>query len=163
LSQKSELKDLSSVVGANLLDHYLSSMQQQLKDAIELENKIEFKEEKIKKRRDFLEGQLTNFHKMVALLAGNKQTRQKLRYQINKVIRDIRDPFFYDPLYQADVTNLMCAMTSAFEGNFGRKEDVQLQTLLVILSKVSLMRDQVMIPEKFKKMLDNWDNMEEDN
>lgn len=160
MSQKNELKELSSVVGANLLDHYLSSMQESLVQALATEDKLQFSDDKIRYRRQFLASNLSNLHKLVALLSGNAQTRKKLRYHINLVIKDIRDPFFYQPLYEANMTNLLCAITTAFEGNFGRKEDVQLQTLLVILSKVSLMRDQVMIPEKFRRMLENWDNMD---
>lgn len=163
MSQKNELKELSSVVGANLLDNYLNSMKDQLVQAIALEQEINFTGGVVYHRKRFLETNLIKLHNMVALLAGNKATRQLLRNRINTVIRDIRDPYFYRPLYDADMTNLMCAITSAFEGNFGRKEDVQLQTLLVILSKVSLMRETVMVPEKYRRMLDNWDRLEDEN
>lgn len=161
MSQKNEVKDLSNLVGANVLDHYLTSMQEQLVKALKIEDQLSFKADLLRNRKRFMEDQLKNLHELVALLAGNRTTRTKLAYAINHCIRDIRDPYFFEPLYNAHMTNLICSITKAFEGNFGKKEDVQLQTLLVILSKVSIMRESVMVPEKYRKMLDSWDELED--
>jgi hypothetical protein len=156
-AQNNEIKDLSNLVGANLLDHYLESNKAQLEKVIELEGEITFDPDASPK--EFILNQLTKLHELVGLLSGNPNTRRSLRMSINKVIWDVKDPYFYQPLYDADMTAMVMDITTAIEGNFGRKEDVQLKALLVILSKVSLLRENALIPQKFMRMMEREENL----
>lgn len=157
-----ESKQLANTAMANLLDQFLRSITDSLDKASEIEAELNLSDDKLEFRKTFVAAQLPKLQQLASVVAGHPKTREDLRHRINQVTEDLRDPYFDEDLYQAHYTQMLKALTSAFIGNFGIKEDVQIKALLTVITKISPLRETVLIPESYRRYMQDREELDDD-
>jgi len=102
----------------------------------------------------FLDDSINSMWKLVAVLSANRKTNSDLVNKVNDVIWCTDDPWFCEELYKVRLTKFKQAITRAFDGNFGLKEEVQLKAMLAVLQNTSVLKEKTLIPETFLKAME---------
>lgn len=158
MSQKGDTKDLANLVAANLLDHYLSSIQAQLEQV-----KADIDNVKLwGKSRKELQSSMDGFRIIIGRLSGDRKARRALVKRINKLRDQLDEPYEWKPYTRTCVRNVEKAIDWAISENFGLKEDVLLSAFTAVLSKFNIVQLKSMVPEKFYDMVQRMKQEEEE-
>lgn len=147
MAKGEETKDLATITGAALLDHVITSVQNQLKEV--LEGSLSLDAHSIAN----ISINVSKLRTIIGYTSANKQTSQHLVKCANLLIRQLHRPHEYRPLTLTLINKVQQAINWAIQGHFSVKEGIQDSALLSILSNVRVLKQQNLIPEKVLKII----------
>ena len=145
---RDETRDLATLSGSALLDHYLTSVQNQLKSVL-VGSKILDSYSRVK-----LTNELNQLRTIIGHTSSNKKTSHYLVKWINKLVRQFHRPHEYRPLTLTCIQKVQQAINWAIQGHFSVKEEIQDTSLLTVLQNVRVLKGKNLIPESVRKILD---------
>ena len=147
MPNKDETRDLAALSGAALLDHYLTSVQEQLKLVLEGSTILD-KYSKAKLGFD-----LSKLRTIIGHTSSNKLTSNYLVKKINELINQFYCTVEYYPYTLTCINKVQQAINWAIQGHFSNKEEVQDTSLLSVLQNVRILKSKNLISDNFMKRI----------
>lgn len=145
---RDETRDLAALSGAALLDHYLTSVQEQLKSVLKGSKLLDGYS------RSKLTIDMNQLRTIIGHTSSNKETSRFLVKWINKLIKQLHRPHEYRPLTLTCIRKVQESINWAIHGHFSIKEEIQDTSLLTVLQNVRVLKGKNLIPESVKKIID---------
>ena len=147
MPNKDETRDLAALSGAALLDHYLTSVQEQLKFVLD-GSKILDQYSKAKLTFD-----LSKLRTIIGHTSSNKKTSNYLVKKVNDLIDQFYGSVEYYPYTITCIKKVQQAINWAIQGHFSNKEDVQDTSLLSVLQNVRILKSKNLVSDNFLKRI----------
>jgi len=146
---RDETRDLATLSGSALLDHYLTSVQNQLKSVLK-GSKLLDNYSKVK-----LKIEMNQLRTIIGHTSSNRETSRYLVKYVNKLIKQLHRPHEYRPLTLTLIRKVQQAINWAIQGHFSVKEEIQDTSLLTVLQNVRVLKFKVIsqLKKKFKILL----------
>ena len=145
-----DTKDLANLVAANLLDHYLESLQTELAN---LGKALDDTDLDISLQTEDLKKHLNGLRTIMAKLSGGRKMRRILVDRVSKMRDQLDEDDQYVPYTKTCIRNVNKAIDFAITEHFGRKEEVLLDAFVAVLSKFDIVKLKSMVPSKFYDMV----------
>lgn len=154
MGDKNETKDLAALSGAALLDHYLTSVQEQLKFVLDGSKTLD------KHSKANLVFDLSKLRTIIGHTSSNKITSNYLVKKINLLVDQLYCPVEYYPYTLTCIRGVQKAINWAIQGHFSNKEEVQDTSLLSVLQNVRVLKNKNLVSESFMKRIkgDDYDD-----